>query len=121
MKAVPNRDKRETLIETSTIKAELLQAEEQMRATEEHFRDLATKKPAKEGHGRQEFKRGTKRTCLLCGQKFSYDLGVHFQGGYICEPCRRDGPPPEAQEPVVDAPSVVDPKMTFANFPEVKI
>jgi len=41
-----------------------------------------------------------KRQCLLCGQNFSYDLGVHFQGGYICEPCRRDGPPPEAQEPV---------------------
>jgi hypothetical protein len=56
----------------------------------------AIKKPAKEDPGFQKFKTGMKkRHCLLCGQNFSYDLGVHFQGGYICEPCRRGGPPPE--------------------------
>jgi hypothetical protein len=100
-KAEPNRDKTATLIETSTIKTELLQAEEQTKAKEEHFIDQAEKHigpktPNEEGPGFQKFKTGMKkRHCLLCGLNFSYDLGVHFQGGYICEPCRRDGPPPE--------------------------
>jgi hypothetical protein len=56
----------------------------------------AIKKPNEEDPGFQKFKTGMKkRHCLMCGQNFSYDLWVHFQGGYICEPCRRDGPPPE--------------------------
>ena len=56
----------------------------------------AIKKPKEDNPGIQKFKAGMKkRHCLLCGQNFSDDLGVHFQGGYICEPCRRDGPPPE--------------------------
>ena len=63
---------------------------------EQESRKTAIKKPAKEDPGFQKFKTGMKkRHCLLCGQNFSYDLGIHFQGGYICEPCRRDGPPPE--------------------------
>lgn len=40
-----------------------------------------------------------KRQCLLCGQNFSYDLGIHWQGGYICARCHREGPPPVPQEP----------------------
>ena len=35
-----------------------------------------------------------KNTCLMCGQHFEIPLQIGYQGGYICEPCRRDGPPP---------------------------
>jgi hypothetical protein len=58
--------------------------------------DFSDNMARKDDPGRKRFKAGMKkRHCLLCGQNFSYDLGVHFPGGYICEPCRRDGPPPE--------------------------
>jgi putative DNA primase/helicase len=49
--------------------------------------------------GLQRFKAGvqsrSKNTCRLCGQHFEIPLTIGYQGGYICEPCRRDGPPPE--------------------------
>jgi hypothetical protein len=35
-----------------------------------------------------------KRHCLMCGQNFSFDLGIHFEDGYICSRCQREGPPP---------------------------
>jgi hypothetical protein len=55
----------------------------------------AIKKP-KEDPGLQKFKAGMKkRHCLMCGENFSYDLGIHWQGGYICARCHREGPPPE--------------------------
>jgi hypothetical protein len=45
---------------------------------------------------RERFKAGMKkRHCLMCGQNFSYDLGIHWQNGYICARCHREGPPPE--------------------------
>jgi len=31
--------------------------------------------------------------CAFCGQYFDDPLVVHGHGGYICEPCRRDGAP----------------------------
>jgi len=39
-----------------------------------------------------------KRTCLQCGEHFSHDLGIHYNGGYICAKCHREGPPPEPQK-----------------------
>lgn len=69
----------------------------------------AIKKPAKEDSDLQRFKAGMKkRHCLMCGQNFSYDLGVHFQGGYICEPCRRDGPPSGPAKPDSQAQTKLD-------------
>jgi hypothetical protein len=56
----------------------------------------AIKKPKEDDPGLQKFKAGIKkRHCLMCGQNFSYDLGIHWQGGYICARCHREGPPPE--------------------------
>jgi hypothetical protein len=49
--------------------------------------------------GLLEFKSGMKkRICLMCGQHFSYDLGIHYNGGYICARCHREGPPPEPEK-----------------------
>lgn len=42
-----------------------------------------------------EVRRREQNTCRLCGQHFEIPLTIGYQGGYICEPCRRDGPPPE--------------------------
>lgn len=42
-----------------------------------------------------------KNTCLMCGQHFEVPLSIAYQGGYICEPCRRDGAP--AEPPKADA------------------
>ncbi|TFH54024.1 MAG: DUF3987 domain-containing protein [Methanothrix sp.] len=54
----------------------------------------------KEDPGLQKFKAGMKkRTCLQCGEHFSYDLGIHWQGGFICARCHREGPPNVAIEP----------------------
>ncbi|MEI8003677.1 MAG: DUF3987 domain-containing protein, partial [Methanothrix sp.] len=57
------------------------------------------KRPAKEGPELQKFKANvrtrSKNTCRLCGQHFEIPLSIAYQGGYICEPCRRDGPPSE--------------------------
>ena len=76
--------------------------EEQDEAEEEHFRDQAekravSKRPAKDNPGLQRFKAGvqsrSKNTCRLCGMHFEIPLKIGYPGGYICEPCRRDGPP----------------------------
>ncbi len=49
--------------------------------------------------GFAKFKAGmAKRYCVLCGEDFSYDLGIHWQGGYICARCHREGPPPEPEK-----------------------
>jgi len=54
----------------------------------------------KDDPGLQKFKASMKkRTCLQCGEHFSYDLGVHWQGGYICARCHREGPPTVTIEP----------------------
>jgi putative DNA primase/helicase len=38
----------------------------------------------------------SKNTCRLCGEHFQIPLTIGYQGGYICEPCRRDGKPSES-------------------------
>jgi hypothetical protein len=40
-----------------------------------------------------------RNTCRLCGQFFQVPLTIGYQGGYICEPCRRDGAPTEPAKP----------------------
>lgn len=53
--------------------------------------------PRKEDPGPQRFKAKvqtrSKNICRLCGQHFEIPLSIAYQGGNICEPCRRDGPP----------------------------
>lgn len=54
--------------------------------------------PKAEDPGLAEFKkkikaRSDRRTCASCGQHFVNPLVVHGRGGYICESCRRSGPP----------------------------
>ena len=56
--------------------------------------------PGKDDPGFQKFKSGMKkRTCLMCGEHFSYDLGIHYNGGYICARCHREGKPLEPAKP----------------------
>jgi hypothetical protein len=63
-------------------------------------KDEPTPSKPKEKHGLAKFKAGMKkRTCLQCGEHFSYDLGIHYHGGYICAKCHREGPPNVAIEP----------------------
>jgi hypothetical protein len=63
-------------------------------------RPTPPKTPPRDDTGFKKFQAGMKkRHCLLCGQNFSYDLGVHFQGGYICARCHREGPPPAPVKP----------------------
>jgi len=51
----------------------------------------------KDDSGLAKFKTGMKkRHCLMCGRDFSYDLGIHYQDGYICQACQSgQGPTPE--------------------------
>lgn len=50
--------------------------------------------------GRQRFKAGmAKRHCLVCGRNFSYDLGIHYLDGYICQTCQSGQGPEEAAKP----------------------
>jgi len=53
--------------------------------------------PKKDNPGFETFKANvqtrSKNICRLCGQHFEIPLQIGYQGGYICEPCRRDGPP----------------------------
>ncbi|HON36338.1 MAG TPA: hypothetical protein PLY52_08540 [Methanothrix sp.] len=53
--------------------------------------------PSKDDSGLAKFKVGMKkRHCLMCGRDFSYDLGIHYQDGYICQACQSGrGPTPE--------------------------
>jgi hypothetical protein len=53
--------------------------------------------PSKDDSGLAKFKAGMKmRHCLMCGRDFSYDLGIHYQDGYICQACQSgQGPAPE--------------------------
>ncbi len=53
--------------------------------------------PSKDDSGLAKFKAGMKkRHCLMCGRDFSYDLGIHYQDGYICQACQSgQGPTPE--------------------------
>lgn len=56
--------------------------------------------PRKEDPGFTQFKAGMKkRTCRMCGEHFSYDLGIHYNGGYICARCHREGKPLEPAKP----------------------
>jgi putative DNA primase/helicase len=73
--------------------------EEQAKAKEEHFRKAAAARTGKQDvPGLQRFKEDvqsrSRNTCRLCGQHFETPLRTAYHvGGYICEPCRRDGPP----------------------------
>lgn len=63
-------------------------------------RSEPTPSKPKEDSGFQKFKASMKkRTCLMCGEHFSYDLGIHYNDGYICAKCHREGPPTVAIEP----------------------
>ena len=45
----------------------------------------------KDDPGLLKFKAGMKkRHCLMCGRNFSYDLGIHYNEGYICQPATQD-------------------------------
>jgi hypothetical protein len=48
-----------------------------------------------------------RNTCRSCGNHFEIPLRVQGMGGYICEPCRRDGVPP--------APAQVDSQQTLSE------
>jgi hypothetical protein len=51
-----------------------------------------------EDPGIQKFKAEMKkRHCLMCERNFSYDLGIHYQDGYICQACQ-SGQGPEFDE-----------------------
>jgi phage/plasmid-associated DNA primase len=53
-------------------------------------------KKIKDDPGLSRFKAGIrkyKHVCRSCGQHFEEPLVINGYGGYICEPCRRDGPP----------------------------
>jgi hypothetical protein len=41
----------------------------------------------------------SRHICRSCGQHFEIPLMIASMGGYICEPCRRDGPPAAPQAP----------------------
>ena len=45
---------------------------------------------------------GQRHVCVSCSQYFDIPLVLHGRGGYICEPCRRDGAP--------KAPQLTDPQ-----------
>ena len=50
--------------------------------------------------GRERFKAGmAKRHCLVCGRNFSYDLGIHYLDGYICQACQSGQGPEEIAKP----------------------
>lgn len=56
--------------------------------------------PRKEDPGLQRFKAGMKkRHCLMCGRNFSYDLGIHYKDGYICQACQSGQGPEETAKP----------------------
>lgn len=59
-------------------------------------RPIQTKR-IREDPGFEEFKAKSqaysRNTCRLCGHHFETPLAIGYHGGYICEPCRRDGPP----------------------------
>ena len=55
--------------------------------------------PAKEKF-RANVRARSRNTCLICGEHFEVPLAIHYQNGYICEPCRRDGPPEPAKTEV---------------------
>jgi hypothetical protein len=44
--------------------------------------------------------RSDKSHCALCGRYFEPPLTIACLGGYICEPCRRDGPPAPPPEQI---------------------
>lgn len=54
----------------------------------------------KDDPGLQKFKAGMKmRHCLMCGRNFSYDLGIHYLDGYICQACHSGQGPEETAKP----------------------
>jgi len=54
----------------------------------------------KEDPGLQRFKAGMKkRHCLMCGRNFSYDLGIYYKDGYICQACQSGQGPEETAKP----------------------
>ncbi|OPY55595.1 MAG: hypothetical protein A4E49_00381 [Methanosaeta sp. PtaU1.Bin112] len=63
-------------------------------------REEPTPTEQKSNEGFEKFKAGMKkRICLMCGEHFSYDLGIHWQDGFICARCNREGPPTEPAKP----------------------
>ncbi|MFA5312824.1 MAG: hypothetical protein WC375_05815, partial [Methanomassiliicoccales archaeon] len=56
--------------------------------------------PTKDDPGLQKFKAGMKkRHCSMCGRNFSYDLGIHYLDGYICQACQSGQGPEETAKP----------------------
>ena len=54
----------------------------------------------KDDPGLLKFKAGMKkRHCLMCGRNFSYDLGIHYNEGYICQACHSGQGPEEIAKP----------------------
>lgn len=50
----------------------------------------------KENPGFEKFKAGmAKRHCLVCERNFSYDLGIHYKDGCICQVCQSGRGPEE--------------------------
>jgi P4 family phage/plasmid primase-like protien len=69
-------------------------------SSEESEEGKLRKKLTGDDPGFQKFKAGMKkRHCLMCGEHFSYDLGIQWQDGYICARCHREGPPPAPVKP----------------------
>jgi len=63
-------------------------------------KEETTPTDTKSNEGFEKFKAGMKkRHCLMCGEHFSYDLGIHYNGGYICARCHREGKPSEPAKP----------------------
>jgi hypothetical protein len=109
----PPPSKDEQTSASSANATHVREAEEQAKAKEEHFRKAAAARTGKqEVPGLQRFKEGvqsrSRNTCRLCGQHFETPLRTAYHvGGYICEPCRRDGPP--TPEPPKDSQQKLEP------------
>lgn len=59
-----------------------------------------SKDTPKDDPGLQKFKAGMKkRHCLMCGRNFSYDLGIHYNDGFICQACQSGQGPEETAKP----------------------
>ncbi|MFA6373803.1 MAG: DUF3987 domain-containing protein [Methanothrix sp.] len=64
----------------------------------------------KEDPGLQRFKSGMKkRHCLMCGRNFSYDLGIHYKDGYICQACQ------SGQEPAPEGSAKPNPQKRLTD------
>lgn len=78
-------------------------------ACEDEPTSTTTKKES-EDPGFEKFKQGMKkRHCLMCERHFSYDLGIHYLNGYICQACQ------SGQGPVLEKSAKHNPQKTLAD------